>query len=68
MGISRSGLGEALELRGSRDFPDLAAYQAFLQEFIARKNAPRRAVLAIEPPFAAAPAPGLQTSQPPPSR
>ena len=47
-GHLKSGLGEALELRGSRDFPDLAAYQAFLQEFIARKNAPRRAVLAIE--------------------
>ena len=47
-GHLKSGLGEALELRGSRDFPDLAGYQAFLQEFIARKNAPRRAVLAIE--------------------
>ena len=47
-GHLKSGLGEALELRGSSDFPDLAAYQAFLQEFIARKNAPRRAVLAIE--------------------
>jgi transposase InsO family protein len=47
-GHLKTGLGEALELRGSRDFPDLAAYQAFLQEFIARKNAPRRAVLAVE--------------------
>ena len=47
-GHLKTGLGEALELRGSRDFPDLAAYQAFLQEFIARMNAPRRAVLAVE--------------------
>jgi len=47
-GHLKTGLGEALELRSSRDFPDLAAYQAFLQEFIARKNAPRRAVLAVE--------------------
>ena len=38
-GHLKTGLGEALELRGARDFPDLAAYQAFLQEFIARKNA-----------------------------
>ena len=41
-GHLKTGLNEALELRGSRDFPDLAAYQAFLQEFIARKNARRR--------------------------
>jgi hypothetical protein len=47
-GHLKGGLAEALELRGSHDFPDLAAYQAFLQEFIARKNAPRRAVLAVE--------------------
>ena len=47
-GHLKIGLSEALELRGSRDFADLATYQAFLQEFIARKNAPRRAVLAVE--------------------
>jgi transposase InsO family protein len=41
-GHLKAGLGEALELRGSRDFADLAAYQTFLQEFIARKNARRR--------------------------
>jgi transposase InsO family protein len=35
-GHLKTGLNEALELRGGRDFADLAAYQAFLQEFIAR--------------------------------
>ncbi len=47
-GHLKTGLGEALELRGARDFPDLAAYQAFLQEFIARKNARRREEVAVE--------------------
>ena len=47
-GHLKSGLDEALELRGARDFPDLAAYQAFLQEFIARKNARRREEVAVE--------------------
>ncbi len=41
-GYLKTGLNEALELRGSREFADLAAYQGFLQEFTARKNAPRR--------------------------
>ena len=39
---------EALELRGSNDFADLAAYQAFLAETVARKNARRAAAVAIE--------------------
>jgi transposase InsO family protein len=39
---------EALELRGTHDFPDLAAYQAFLQECVARKNARRRSAVALE--------------------
>ena len=39
---------EALELRGSNDFADLAAYQAFLAETVARKNAQRAAAVAIE--------------------
>jgi len=39
---------EALELRGSNDFTDLAAYQAFLAETVARKNARRAAAVAIE--------------------
>src|SRR6185437_6300885 len=44
----KAGLREALELRGARDFPDLATYQAFLQDFIARKNARRRDEVAVE--------------------
>jgi transposase InsO family protein len=47
-GHLKTGLDEALELRGARDFAGLAAYQAFLQEFIARKNARRREEVAIE--------------------
>jgi hypothetical protein len=47
-GHLKTGLDEALELRGARNFPDLAAYQAFLQEFIARKNARRREEVAVE--------------------
>src|SRR5271167_734292 len=47
-GHLKTGIDEALELRGARDFPDLAAYQAFLQEFIARKNARRREEVAVE--------------------
>src|SRR3954452_3764899 len=41
-------LEEALTLRGSRDFADLAGYQAFLAETIARKNAQRRQAVAVE--------------------
>ena len=41
-------LEEALALRGSREFADLAGYQAFLAETIARKNAQRRQAVAIE--------------------
>jgi hypothetical protein len=39
---------EALELRGSNDFADFPAYQAFLAETIARKNAKRAAAVAVE--------------------
>ena len=39
---------EALEMRGSSDFADLAVYQAFLAETIARKNAKRAGAVAIE--------------------
>jgi hypothetical protein len=35
-------------MRGSSDFADLAAYQAFLAETIARKNARRAGAVAIE--------------------
>jgi hypothetical protein len=47
-GHLRKTLEEALTLRGSRCFPDLAAYQAFLAETIARKNAQRRQAVAVE--------------------
>jgi hypothetical protein len=47
-GHLRKTLEEALTLRGSRCFADLAAYQAFLAETIARKNAQRRQAVAVE--------------------
>ena len=46
--VTSSVPSEALELRGSGDFADLAAYQAFLAETVARKNARRAAAVAIE--------------------
>jgi hypothetical protein len=39
---------EALAMRGSSDFADRAAYQAFLSETVARKNAKRAGAVAIE--------------------
>jgi transposase InsO family protein len=47
-GHLKRGLREALELRGSKNFPDLAAYQSFLQDFVMRKNAKRHQAVAIE--------------------
>jgi hypothetical protein len=47
-GHLKRGLQEALLLRGSCDFAELAGYQAFLQDFIARKNARRREAVAAE--------------------
>ena len=47
-GHLKRSIREALELRGSGDFADLAAYQAFLAETVARKNARRAAAVAIE--------------------
>jgi transposase InsO family protein len=47
-GHLKTGLREALDLRGSRDFPDLAGYQAFLAEFVRGRNARRRAELQLE--------------------
>jgi hypothetical protein len=47
-GHLKRSIREALELRGSNDFADLAAYQAFLAEVVARKNARRAAAVAIE--------------------
>jgi hypothetical protein len=47
-GHLKRGLRDALELRGSKDFSDLAAYQTFLQDFVMRKNANRHAAVALE--------------------
>ena len=49
-GHLKRSLKEALLLRGTADFPDLAAYQGFVQEAVARKNARRRAAVAVELP------------------
>jgi transposase InsO family protein len=65
-GHLKTGLGEALELRGSHDFPDLAAYQAFLQGFVARKNAPRApSSPSSSPPSCRCLGTGPRTSRPP---
>jgi hypothetical protein len=47
-GHLKKTLAEALDLRGSRDFEDLAAYQSFLAEVIGRRNARRRAEVKLE--------------------
>ena len=47
-GQLKRGLRDALELWGSKDFPDLAAYQVFLQDFVMRKNANRHSAIALE--------------------
>ena len=47
-GHLKRSIKEALELRGSCDFADLAAYQAFLAELIARKNARRSDAVTLE--------------------
>jgi hypothetical protein len=41
-------LAQALLLRGSRDFADLAAYRAFVDEVVGRANAARRRLAEIE--------------------
>jgi hypothetical protein len=46
--MSSATLREALDLRGSRDFEHVATYQAFLAEIIGRRNARRRAEVALE--------------------
>jgi hypothetical protein len=38
----KRGIDQALQLRGSRDFPDRGAYEAFLREHMQRSNAGRR--------------------------
>ena len=60
-GHLKVGLHEALELRGSRDFADLAAYQAFLQDYALRRNTAVKDALAIERQ-ALAPLPAYRTS------
>jgi len=47
-GHLRRKLKEALGLRGSKDFPDVASYQAFIDEQITRRNARRRAEVELE--------------------
>ena len=47
-GHLKTMLREALDLRGSRDFPGVDAYQAFLAETIGRRNARRRAEVALD--------------------
>lgn len=47
-GHLRRKLKEALGLRGTNDFPDVAAYQAFIDEQTTRRNARRRAEVDLE--------------------
>ncbi len=44
----RRRLADALALRGSSDFEDLAAYQRFIQEVVSRANRRRRKAVEIE--------------------
>jgi hypothetical protein len=50
-GHLKQALAQALLLRGSRDFADLAAYRRFIAELIGRANAGRRRALEIERPL-----------------
>lgn len=47
-GHLKQALLDALLLRGTRDFPDLQSYRAFLDEIIGRRNANRRKRIALE--------------------
>ncbi len=47
-GSFRRRLADALALRGSSDFEDLAAYQRFIQEVVSRANRRRRQAVEIE--------------------
>lgn len=47
-GHLKRSLREAPALRGSREFADVAAYQAFIAEHVARRNARRHAEVALE--------------------
>lgn len=41
-------LDQALVLRGSRDFPDLATWRRFIDELVARRNRRRETAVRIE--------------------
>ncbi len=47
-GHLKAAIADALLLRGSRDFPDLAAYRAFVDEVVGRHNARLAPRIAIE--------------------
>src|SRR5690606_30037099 len=47
-GQPKSAIGDALLLRGSRDFESLRAYRGFIDELISRRNARNRAPIDIE--------------------
>jgi hypothetical protein len=50
-GHLKRALAQALLLRGSRDFADLAAYRRFVAELVGRANADRRRALEVERPL-----------------
>ena len=47
-GHLKQAIGDALLLRGSRDFENLAAYRAFIDELVSRRNARHRARIDAE--------------------
>jgi hypothetical protein len=47
-GHLKKAVDDALLLRGSRDFPDLAAYRAFIDEVTGRRNARNRKLIEAE--------------------
>jgi len=60
-GHLKQALAQALLLRGSRDFAELAAYRRFVAEVVGRANATRRRALEIERP-ALTPLPSRRTT------
>jgi hypothetical protein len=50
-GHLKSALEDALLLRGTRDFVDLDAWRAFVDEVVGRRNARNRKRIALERPF-----------------
>lgn len=47
-GHLKRGIADALLLRGTRDFPDLAAYRQFIDELVARQNTRRTKQVEVE--------------------